>query len=75
MACDRHMLELSKELRKNKPRKDVILSLSSHTFSRRRAEILSDSEDICAATLLTQYKELRKSYVVCTTNFIIIKLT
>lgn len=66
------MLELSRELKKNKPRKDVVLSLCSRTYSHRRAEILSDDEEVCATALMSQYEELRKPYVVDTFIFKII---
>ncbi len=55
---------LHKELEKSNPRKEKILSLCRQTFTNRREEILVDSEDVTATSLLQKFKELHKSYVV-----------
>ena len=58
------MAALQKELERDSPRKDSVLSLCRQTFSKRREEILVDSGEVDATTLLNQFKELHKSHVV-----------
>ena len=55
---------LSKELQRGKPRKDVVLSLTRQTFPVRRACVLSNAEDVSVQSLLCDYPELKKGYVV-----------
>lgn len=66
VSVQRNTQQLAKELDKEKPRKEIVLTLARHTYTARRANILSESADITASSLLTQYNELKKSYVVCT---------
>ena len=66
MAYLRNREELTKELKREKPKKDVVLTLSRQTFFPRRADILSDSLDVCASSLLSEFPELWKPYVVST---------
>ena len=65
VAFQRNSLELSKELQRDKPRKEVILSLTRQTYPVRRASVLSDAADVCVQSLLSEYPELKKPYVVC----------
>lgn len=60
----RNIAALQKELERDSPRKDSVLSLCRQTFSKRREEILVDSGEVDATTLLNQFKELHKNYVV-----------
>lgn len=60
----RNAAALKKELEKDTPRKETVLSLSRQTFTMRREEILVDSGEVNATGLLNQFKELHKSYVV-----------
>ena len=61
MAYLRNRDELTKELKREKPKKDIVLALS------RRAEILADSLDVCVSSLLLDFPELWKPYVVMST--------
>ena len=65
VAYHRNRDELTKEMRREKPKKDVVLTLSRQTFLPRRADILSDSVDVCVSSLLSDFPELWKPYVVC----------
>ena len=49
VTVKRNSLLLAKELDKEKPRKEVVLTLARQTYSTRRANILSESEDITAS--------------------------
>lgn len=55
---------MNKEMQKDKPRKDVILSLARQTYSSRRQSILSRSNDLSVVLLLQEYCILKKTYVV-----------
>ena len=57
---------LIKELEKDSPRKEIVLSPSRQTYGDRRATILSESEDISVSSLIQKFNELKKPYVVCT---------
>ena len=65
ITVDRNILQLTKELQKEKPRREVVLSLAQQTYTSRRQETLSDSHDITVTTLVQEYGALKKSYVVC----------
>lgn len=54
----------SEELQRDKPRKEILLSLSRQTYHGRRASVLSNAEDVCVQSLLSEYPELKKPYVV-----------
>lgn len=64
VALQRNREELTKELRRDKPRKEIVLSLSRQTFLGRRSSVLSPAEDVCVWSLLSEYSELKKPYVV-----------
>lgn len=59
---------LQKELERDSPRKETVLSLARLTFTKRREEILVDSGEVSATSLLNLFKELHKSYVVRSYN-------
>lgn len=65
MATYRNREELRKELQRERPKKEIILSLSRQTFYSRKAEVLSEANDVCVASLLTKFPEFWKPYVVC----------
>ena len=52
------------KLGRDKPRKEIVLSLSRQTFLGRRSSVLSPAEDVCVWSLLSEYSELKKPYVV-----------
>ena len=64
IALKRNHEELTKELHRDKPRKEIVLALARNTFQGRRTSILSETDDISIASLLTDYHELRTPYVV-----------
>ena len=64
VAYEKNSKELTKELQRSKPRKDAVLSLTRQTFPVRRACVLSNAEDVCVQSLLRDYPELMKPYVV-----------
>ena len=64
VAFERNRGELTKELGRDKPRKEIVLSLSRQTFLGRRSSVLSPAEDVCVWSLLSEYSELKKPYVV-----------
>lgn len=60
----KHCDALHKELKREKPRKELVLSLARQTFSVRREHILDESNnEVTSAEILTKYEELQKSYV------------
>lgn len=64
VAVQRNHDELTKELKRDKPRKEIVLSLVRQTFQVRRTDVLSDADDISVTSLLTDYPEFCKYYVV-----------
>ena len=62
------MEELKKELQRERPKKEIVLSLARQTYSSRRAAVLSEAEDVCVSSLLSEFPEFRKPYVVCNTS-------
>ena len=68
VAISRNREELKKELQRERPKKEIILSLSRQTFCARRAEVLSEASDVCVSSLLSEFPEFRKPYVVITAN-------
>lgn len=64
----RNQEELKKEVQKDKPRKDIVLALARQTYPSHRASVLSEAEDICVTSLVCEYQELRKPYVVSFTQ-------
>ena len=62
----RNITALQREMEKERPRKDVVLSLLNQTFATRREEIVSDSADVTLTSILTKYKALTLPYAVCT---------
>lgn len=63
-SSDRNIKALKKEMEREKPRKECVLSLLRHTFSSRREDILSNC-DISVTTLLAEHKALNYPYAVC----------
>lgn len=57
---------IEKELDKERPRKEILLSLVRQTYSARRQKILTESEEATATALLNEFPVLKKIYVVCT---------
>lgn len=55
---------IEKELGKERPRKEVLLSLVRQTYSSRRQQILTESEETTATALLQEFPVLKKIYVV-----------
>lgn len=64
VSLKRNIDQLSKEMEKERPRKEIVLSLVRQTFSYRRGDILSEATDITVSELLGKYPELKKPYVV-----------
>ena len=52
-------------LQRERPRKDVVLSLLNLTFATRREKIVSDSADVTLTSILTKYKAFTLPYAVC----------
>lgn len=71
VASQKNHEALGKELQKDRPRKEIVLSLARQTYPGRRASVLSDADDVCVASLLTEYQELRKPYVVSKQTFFV----
>lgn len=69
IATQRNRQELKKELQREKPKKEIILSLARQTYASRRASVLSEDDDVCAASLLSEFQEFRKPYVVSVNCF------
>lgn len=67
VSIERDFTKLRKEVEKESPKKDVVLSLARQTYPSRRSEILSESSDVTATALLQQFPELTKTYVVSVT--------
>lgn len=61
---ERNKRALQKELERDHPRKEHILSLMRQTYSSRRDDILSDSADVSVVTLLSTHPALSLPYVV-----------
>ena len=68
VTISRNVAALQKELERDSPRKEIVLSLARQTFIKRREEILIDSGEESATVLLNQLPELHKSYVVGSYN-------
>ena len=64
ITVQRNLQLLLKEVQKDRPRKEVVLSLAHQTYSARRQNILSSSEEICVSLLLQEYPFLKKTYIV-----------
>ena len=64
VAFQRNHGELTKELQRDKHRKEIVLSLTRQTYHGRRASVLSNAEDVCVQSLLSEYPELKKPYIV-----------
>ena len=62
-SSDRNIRALKKEMEKEKPRKECVLSLLRQTFSSRREDILSNS-DVSVTTLLADDKPSNLPYAV-----------
>ena len=55
---------MKKELEREEPRKEIIISLMKLTYSVRREYILSDSSELSATAVLEEYRALTKVPVV-----------
>ena len=64
ITVQRNMQLLIKEVQKERPRKEVVLSLARQTYSARRQKILSNSDEIYVSHLLQEYPFLKKTYIV-----------
>ena len=64
VAGERNRQQLQRELEKDRPRKETILLLAKQTFTSRRSEILDESKEISASSILSKYGEIQKPYVV-----------
>ena len=64
ITVHRNIELLRKELDSQKPRKEIVLTLSAQTFISRREAILNESAEVTASSLLAEYRELKKPYVV-----------
>lgn len=64
-STERNMIALQREMQKERPRKDVILSLLSQTFETRRDEILSDGSNVTVTSIISTHKALTFPYAVC----------
>lgn len=64
-ANERNRQQLQRELEKDRPRKETILLLAGQTFKTRHSEILDESKEISASSILSKYNEIEKPYVVC----------
>ena len=64
IAVQRNRDELAKELRRDKPRKEIVLSLARQTFQIRRTSVVSEAEDVSVTSLLSDFPELSNKYVV-----------
>ena len=56
---------LIKEVRKERPRKEVVCSLGHQTYSSRHQNIIATSEETSISYILQQYPFLKKTYIVC----------
>ena len=68
VTISQNVAALQKELERDSPRKEIVLSLARQTFIKRHEEILIDSGEESATVLLNQFPELHKSYVVGSYN-------
>ena len=58
ITVQRNLQLLLKEVQKDRPRKEVVLSLARQTYSARRQNILSSSEEICVSLLSSRRRIL-----------------
>ena len=56
VALSRDLNALQKEMEKERPRKEVVLTLMKQTFIARREYILSDDGDVSFAGIVEKYK-------------------
>ena len=64
ITVQHNMQLINKEVQKDRPRKEIILSLARQTYSTRRQRILSGSDELSVAVLLQEYCFLKKTYIV-----------
>ena len=64
ITVQRNIALVTKELEKERPRKEVGLSLVRQSHGARRQQILAESEDTTATALLEEFPVLKKIYVV-----------
>ena len=60
----RNLQMLCREMERDKPRRDTVLSLMRQTFTSRREYVLSESSDISVAAILQLHQALSLPYVV-----------
>lgn len=68
ITISRNLESLRKELKKNSPNKENVLSMCRQTFCKRREDILDGYDGVTATNLLEKYGELHRSYVVRINN-------
>ena len=61
---ERNKKTLLKELERENPRKEIVLSLLRQTFSNRREDVLSESADVSVRTILSTHPALTLPYAV-----------
>ena len=64
-SSDRNMKALKKEMEREKPRKECVLSLLKQTFPSRREEILSNGSNVTVTKFLSEHPALCLPYAVC----------
>lgn len=64
ITTSRNLEALHKEIKKDNPSREKVLSLCHQTFSKRREDILDDCGGNSATDLIVKYNELHRSYVV-----------
>ena len=64
IAFQRNADELKKELKREKPKKEIVMSLSRQTYNHCISSVLSSDEVVCASSLIADYPEFKKPYVV-----------
>lgn len=60
----RNFKELDKELQRDNPRKENIISLLRQTFSARREDVLKEDDDVTFAAILEAHPVLALPYAV-----------
>lgn len=64
ITLSRNLDVLHKEMEKENTSKEKMLSLCRQTFGKRREAILDEYEEVTTKSLLREYPELHKNYVV-----------
>lgn len=61
---ERNLQMLCREMERDKPRKEHVLTLMRHTFTIRREYVLSETDEVSVATILDKYMGLTLPYAV-----------